>query len=99
MARRAGHHALTPGWAGTQPLDRDEGRESAAAGTQYTLADGSLVRVMEPSGRAGLRASLTNASGGPINPFTGKPVQPPPDLSRPERLDYIRSRTHIELGP
>ena len=72
---------------------------TTSAGTQYTLPDGSLVRVMEPSGQAGLRASFTNANGGPINPFTGKPVQPPPGLSMPDRLDYIRSRTHIELGP
>lgn len=72
---------------------------TTSAGTQYTLPNGSLVRVMEPSGQAGLRASFTNADGGPINPFTGKPVQPPPGLSKPERLDYIRSRTHIELGP
>lgn len=72
---------------------------TTSAGTQYTLPNGSLVRVMEPSGQAGLRASFTNANGGPINPFTGKPVQPPPGLSKPERLDYIRSRTHIELGP
>lgn len=72
---------------------------TTSAGTQYTLPNGSLVRVMEPSGQAGLRASFTNANGGPINPFTGKPVQPPPGLSKPARLDYIRSRTHIELGP
>ncbi len=72
---------------------------TTSAGTQYTLPDGSLVRVMEPSGQAGLRASFTNANGGPINPFTGKPVQPPPGLSKPDRLDFIRSRTHIELGP
>ncbi|WP_444662421.1 hypothetical protein ACT17Q_11005 [Cellulomonas sp. CW35] len=72
---------------------------TTSAGTQYTLPNGSLVRVMEPSGQAGLRASFTNANGGPINPFTGKPVQPPPGLSKPERLDYIRSRTHIQLGP
>jgi hypothetical protein len=72
---------------------------TTSAGTQYTLPDGSLVRVMEPSGQAGLRASFTNANGGPINPFTSKPVQSPPGLSKPDRLDYIRSRTHIELGP
>lgn len=72
---------------------------TTSAGTQYTLPGGSLVRVMEPPGQAGLRASFTNANGGPINPFTGKPVQPPPGLSKPERPDYIRSRTHIELGP
>lgn len=72
---------------------------TTSAGTQYTLPGGSLVRVMEPSGQAPLRASFANANGGPINPFTGKPVQPPPGLSTAGRLDYIRSRTHIELGP
>jgi len=45
---------------------------------EYILPDGSRVRLMEPSGAAGRRASFTNAAGGPINPFTGKPVQPPP---------------------
>ena len=71
---------------------------TSSAGTQYTLPGGSLVRVMEPSGQAPLRASFANANGGPINPFTGKPVQPPPGSSTAERLDYIRSRTHIELS-
>ena len=72
---------------------------TTSAGTQYTMPDGSLVRVMEPSGQAPLRASFTNANGGPVSPFTGKPVQPPSGLSKADRLDYIRSRTHIELGP
>jgi hypothetical protein len=72
---------------------------TTSAGTQYTLPDGSLVRVMEPSGQTPLRASFTNANGGPVSPFTGKPVQPPSGLSKADRLDYIRSRTHIELGP
>lgn len=71
---------------------------TTSAGTQYTLPDGSLVRVIEPSGQAPLRASFTNANGGPVSPFTGKPVQPPSGLSKADRLDYIRSRTHIELG-
>jgi hypothetical protein len=26
------------------------------------------------------------------------PVQPPPGLPKPDRLVYIRNRTHIELG-
>lgn len=68
-------------------------------GREYTLPDGLLVRVMEPSGQAPLRASFTNSNGGPINPFTGKPVQPPSGLSKAERLQYIRDRTHVELGP
>lgn len=72
---------------------------STSPGVQYTLPDGSLVRIMEPSGQAPLRASFTNPNGGPISPFAGKPVQPPPGLTKPERLDYIRSRTHVELWP
>lgn len=66
---------------------------------QYTLPDGTLVRVMEPSGQAPLRASFTNPNGGPVSPFTGKPVQPPPGLTKAERLDFIRARIHVELGP
>jgi hypothetical protein len=61
--------------------------------------DGSLVRIMEPTGQAPLRASFTNGNGGPISPFTGKPVQPPPGLSPSDRLAYVRARTHVELGP
>ncbi len=72
---------------------------SGTAGREYTLPDGSLVRVMEPSGQAPLRASFTNSSGGPINPFTGRPVQPPAGLSSAQRLAYVRARTHVELFP
>lgn len=74
-------------------------RATSSPGRQYTLPDSSLVRVMEPSGQARLRASFTNSNGGPISPFTGKPVQPPSGLSKLERLDFVRSRTHVELGP
>jgi hypothetical protein len=54
---------------------------------------------MEPSGRAPLRASFTNNNGGPISPFTGSPVHPPPGLSSSDALAYVRARTHVELGP
>jgi filamentous hemagglutinin len=66
---------------------------------EYTLPDGTMVRIMEPSGDAPLRATFTNAEGGPINPFTGKPVQPPLGLTPAERLGYVRSLTHLELRP
>jgi filamentous hemagglutinin len=46
-----------------------------------------------------LQASFTNSKGGPINPFTGKPVQPPSGLSKAQRLKYIRDRTHVVLEP
>ena len=72
---------------------------TSSAGTQYTLPDGSHVRLMEPSGQAPLRASFTNANGGPVDPFTNKPVQPPRGLTKPERMEYIRDRTHVEQVP
>ena len=72
---------------------------TSSAGTQYTLPDGSHVRLMEPSGQAPLRASFTNANGGPVDPFTNKPVQPPKGLTKPERMEYIRDRTHVEQAP
>jgi hypothetical protein len=83
-----------------------EGFESAgfssvptrSSGKQFTLPDGTLARVMDPSGQAPSRVSFTNTNGGPINPFTGKPVQPAAGLTKPQRLEYIRARTHLELG-
>lgn len=72
-----------------KPADKD--------GTIYTLPDGTTVRVMEPSGQAPLRASF-DKNNSPISPFTGKPVHPPKGLTKPERQDYVRSRTHVELG-
>ena len=65
-------------------------------GTQYTLPDGSLVRVMQADGRNPQRASFEHANGSPIDPTTGKPVQPPKGLSKAERKQWIRERTHIE---
>ncbi|MDA5094059.1 hypothetical protein O2N63_08145 [Aliiroseovarius sp. KMU-50] len=65
-------------------------------GKQYTLPDGSKVRVMDPDGRNPRRASFENSNGQPIDPRTGKPPQPPSNLTRAERKQYVRSRTHIE---
>ena len=70
-----------------------------APGTQYTLPNGSLVRVMEPSGQAPLRASFTDSLGHPINPFTGKVPQPPPGVSGAAWRQMMRDLTHVELGP
>lgn len=68
-------------------------------GTQYTLPDGSLVRVMEPSGQAPLRASFTDSLGNAINPFTGKQPQPPPGATGAAWRQLMRDLTHVELGP
>ncbi len=68
-------------------------------GTQYTLPDGSLVRVMEPSGQAPLRASFTDSLRNAINPFTGKQPQPPPGVSGAAWRQLMRNLTHVELGP
>ncbi|VVP61106.1 hypothetical protein PS880_06252 [Pseudomonas fluorescens] len=65
-------------------------------GTQYILPDGSRVRVMQADGRSPQRASFENANGGPVDPTTGKPPQPPQGLSKSERKQWIRERTHIE---
>jgi len=74
-------------------------RPTVSPGVEYTLSDGSLVRIMQPSGQAPLRASFTNANGGPINPFTGKPPQLPPGLTAAQRRAWVRALTHIELQP
>ncbi len=66
-------------------------------GTEYTLPNGDLARIMEPSGPAGLRLSYTNSAQSPVSPFTKKPVHPPSDLSGISKKNYIRERTHVEL--
>jgi hypothetical protein len=74
------------------------GTPTASPGTEYTLPDGTKVRLMEPSGQAPMRASFTNANGGPINPFTGKPVQPPAPAGWSMK-DWVRALTHVEQTP
>ncbi len=54
-------------------------------GTQYILPDGSRVRVMQADGRSPQRASFENHNGGPVDPTTGKPPQPPQGLSKAQR--------------
>jgi len=70
-----------------------------SAGMQYTLPDGSLVRIMEPSGSAPLRASFTDSYGNAINPFTGRQPMPPRGVSGAVWRQLMRSLTHVELGP
>jgi len=64
-------------------------------GTGYVLPDGSKVRVMDATKYAPQRASFTNANDGQINPFTGKPANPPKGISNTKK--WSRERTHIEL--
>jgi hypothetical protein len=68
-------------------------------GTEYTLSDGSKVRVMDASGQAPQRASFTNGNGQPVDAFSGKPPQPPQGLTTAARKAWVRERTHVELGP
>ncbi|MCA4133323.1 RHS repeat-associated core domain-containing protein [Arthrobacter sp. M4] len=76
-----------------------ESAPTKSPGMQYTLPDGSKVRIMEPSGRAKLRASFTDAIGNAINPFTGKQPQPPRGAKGAAWRQTLRELTHIDLGP
>ncbi|MCX2803382.1 RHS repeat-associated core domain-containing protein [Microbulbifer thermotolerans] len=68
-------------------------------GRAHTLPNGNIVRTMAADGRNPRRASFTNANGGPIDPFTGKPPQPPSGLTRAGRKQFVRERSHIVQGP
>jgi len=71
--------------------------QTNSQGVGYVLPNGNTVRIMEPAGKAPLRASFSNANGGPINPFTGTPPQPPKTISPSERKIFVRQYTHLEL--
>ena len=65
---------------------------------QYTLPDGTTVRIMDANGPNVERAVFQNANGQPVSPFTGTPPQPP----NPKPANWTqqaRAQTHIELGP
>lgn len=66
-------------------------------GIGYILPNGNKLRVMEPAGKAPLRASFTNSKNGPINIFTGKPPQPVKGLEQNIRRQFVRDFTHLEL--
>ena len=68
-------------------------------GMQYFFEDGTSVRIMEPSGPAGLRASFERGDHNYVSPFTGKPVQAPTNLLGRQRREYVMQRTHIDLYP
>jgi hypothetical protein len=76
-------------------------RATRAPGHAYTLPDGSLVRIMEASGNAPLRASFTNSRGAPVDAFTGKPIQPPSGLKGQADAiirDVLGNPTHVFRG-
>ena len=81
----------------------EEGLQSAgldtfstdSPGTGYVLPDGSRVRVMDATKYASQRASFTNANDGPVSPFTGKPPNPPKEISNTKK--WVRERCHIDL--
>lgn len=78
---------------------RDAGfpsKPTSSPGTQYTLPDGGIVRVMDPSGPHGTRATFTNSSHSHVNAFTGKPSHRPKGNPMSDK-EYGRSRSHVTL--
>jgi len=71
---------------------------TASPGIAFTLPDGSLVRVMEPSGAGPLRAVFQDSNGTPINPF-GPWQHPPAGLNAADRKLFTRNQWHLELDP
>jgi hypothetical protein len=65
-------------------------------GIGYNLPNGETIRIMQPSGPAGLRASFEDSHGNAINPFTGKQPQPPKGFSGNWK-QVRRGLTHVEL--
>lgn len=74
--------------------------QTESPGIGYIISDKLSVRIMKPSGPNPLRASFTSKpDGGHINPFTGKPEQPRPTLTRDQNRALNRESTHVELQP
>lgn len=69
-------------------------KDTQSAGKEYTLPDGNSVRTMEASGEQGKRAVFQNKNGQPVNQDF-KTVNPPKDLSKSQKKDYVRERTHL----
>ena len=68
-------------------------------GIEHTIPDSRRVRTMEPTKYAPRRASFENSNGQPIDPFTGKPPQPPRGMSKADRKQFVRKRIHVEPEP
>jgi len=74
-------------------------RPTTSPGTMHTLPNGTRVRTMDATAQAPRRASFTNSNGGPIDPHTGRPPQPPRGLTPAQQKAYVRERTHLEQKP
>ena len=70
-------------------------KPTQSPGIERTLPDGSKVRTMEPSGPAPRRASFENANGQPVTP-DGTVPQPSHGMTKAERKQFVRDRTHVE---
>jgi RHS repeat-associated protein len=83
------------------------GKSGAGAGTrtgtEYTLPNGNKVRLMNDNNPIDpVRASNTNANGGPVDAFTGKPIQKTPaqkGMTKAEWKAYVRERSHVSQTP
>jgi hypothetical protein len=69
-------------------------KNTDSPGTEYKMPDGNSVRTMEPNGTNQRRAVFQNTNGQPVNQDF-KTVNPPKDLTKPQKKDYVRERTHL----
>lgn len=55
-------------------------------------------RIMQPTTKARFRLSTCfSGTDSPVNPFTGKPIQPPRGMNNTLRKEFIRKYTHMDL--
>lgn len=69
-------------------------KNTDSPGKEYTMPDGNSVRTMEPNGTNQRRAVFQNKNGQPVNQDF-KTVNPPKDLTKSQKKDYVRERTHL----
>jgi RHS repeat-associated protein len=78
--------------AGIEPNSLPNGK-----GREYTLPDGNRARAMEPSGPNGRRTSFENSNGQPAQPSGRQvPTHETRGMSKAERREYVRQRTHAQ---
>lgn len=69
-------------------------KKTESPGREYKMPDGNSVRTMEPNGPNGKRAVFQNKNGQPVNQDF-KPVHPPKNLTKGQKKQYVRERTHL----